>query len=82
MSINVNLQVVPFGQIVFKTDSPVYEEHQSLPNTTKEVFQYREPQQTVPLVYEIIRFHRTVFHGLSLIGFYSRGSPILGELSV
>jgi hypothetical protein len=54
MSINVNLQVVPFGQIIFKTDLPVYEEHQSLPDTVREEFQYREPQQTVPLVYEII----------------------------
>ncbi len=58
MLINVNLQLVPFGQIVFKTDSPVYEIHESLPNPVQETLQYREPQQTVPLVYEIIYYEQ------------------------
>ena len=56
MSINVNLQIVPFGQIIVRTDLPVYEEHQSLPKTEQEMFEYREPQQTVPLVYKIIYY--------------------------
>ena len=53
MSININLQIVPLGQIVFKTDSPVYEVHEPLPNPVQEMFQYHEPQQTVPVVYEM-----------------------------
>ncbi len=58
MSININLQVVPFGQIVFKTDSPVYEVHKPLPNPVQEMLQYHEPQQTVPVVYEIIIYEQ------------------------
>ncbi len=58
MLINVNLQLVPFGQIVFKTDSPVYEIHEPLPNPVQETLQYCEPQQTVPLVYEIIYYEQ------------------------
>ncbi|HKF36808.1 MAG TPA: hypothetical protein VKB35_07890 [Ktedonobacteraceae bacterium] len=58
MSININLQVVPFGQIVFKTDSPVYEVHEPLPSPVKEALQYHEPQQTVPVVYEIIYYEQ------------------------
>ena len=58
MSININLQVVPFGQIVFKTDSPIYEVYVPLPNPVKETLQYHEPQQTVPVVYEIIYYEQ------------------------
>ena len=54
MSINVNLQVLPFGQIVLKVDSPVYEVREPLPNHVQETLEYHEPQQTVPFVYEFI----------------------------
>ncbi len=54
MSINVNLQVVPFGQIVFKIDSPTNEPLKRLPDASQEKIEYHEPQQTVPVVYEII----------------------------
>lgn len=58
MSINVNFQIVPFGQIVFKVDSLTYEPLKPLPSATQEKIEYHEPQQTVPLVYEVIYEHQ------------------------
>lgn len=58
MAINVNFQIVPFGQIVVKVDSLTYEPLKSLPNAAQEKIEYHEPQQTVPLVYEVIYEHQ------------------------
>lgn len=58
MAINVNFQIVPFGQIVFKGDSLTYEPPKPMPNATQEKIEYHEPQQTSPLVYEVIYKHQ------------------------
>ncbi len=52
MSINVSLQVVPFGQIVLKVGLSTYKVQEPLPIPVEEEIQYHEPQQTASLVYE------------------------------
>jgi hypothetical protein len=54
MAININFQILPFGQIVFKMDSVVYEALRPLPDVVREKIEYHEPRQTVPVVYELI----------------------------
>lgn len=53
MPINVEIKVVPFGQIRLEVGKPVPsgEKPQTLP--VKEVIRYREPQETSYRIYEV-----------------------------
>lgn len=53
MPINIEIKIVPLGQIRFEIGKPVppVEESQALP--VQEAVRYREPQETASRIYEV-----------------------------
>ena len=53
MPINIEIKIVPFGQVRFDISKPVpsVEESQAFP--VREAVQYREPQKTASRIYEV-----------------------------
>jgi hypothetical protein len=53
MSINIEIKVVPFGQVRFEIGKPVpfVEESQAFP--MQEAVRYHEPQETASRIYEV-----------------------------
>lgn len=53
MQINIEIKVVPFGQVRLETGKPIplSEERQTV--SVREVGRYREPQETASQIYEV-----------------------------
>lgn len=53
MPINIDIKVVPFGQVRLEIGKPIpsVEEHQAFP--TREAVRYQEPQETATRIYEV-----------------------------
>lgn len=53
MPVNVEVKVVPFGQLRLEIGKPVPSAEKPQTLTTKELIRYREPEETSSRIYEL-----------------------------
>lgn len=53
MTVNINLRVLSFGQIVIEIGSPAPPPEQSPPVSVSEEIHYLEPRETASRIYEV-----------------------------